>query len=672
MSKSSATDSGVGSSILTTRIGLSIQAMRICTFYGFLPALLAPLVVWLCLASPHSFSMVKIDILSRLVDAETFREWRVTEDDGSRAVVVARLENGEVVQEFTARQIPHVLQQHWGPVKTFHRVLWAGLVLAIVAYAAVWFALRRLGREKQANKRLRGAKDLVPVGELSRMVRKSGAGPYRLVGVPLPREAPMNGILAIGAQGSGKSMSIHDLMLQVFARGRKCFIYDQSGEFYKAHFRPGKDHFFNPALLGSVPWSLPLELNYEYDSDSMARAFLPPRTDGAGGAQTFFEDAARSLFSVILLRLRQRGAKHTADIAKAFLDMPEEEMAILIEKSIASSAIDGDSRPQRQGVISSIAIYLNGIQAVQRGMWTIRDFLSGPEDSRLFILNTEDTRAMFAPLFRLMLAAAFSAVESKGEIVHEDRFWFFLDEIHNIGDIRAEEKLALLRKFGVCIVAGLQSDKQLAVSVGADRTDVMMNGFNTVLALRVQDNNLQKRLAARIGEVDQLTVNQNQQLALVTTRDGGGLNQVDQKKDVILPSEFGYLDTNTGFIKLVGSFPVARVDYRHWLPSKPGRRAHVDLWRERQELPTRDGGFLIQVEHHEDAFQAIRDDMDDRKAAAAELAKADEAPAFVWHVTRLDGYANDKAAATAPLEPHKPTAPVPAADSAPAAPKLKF
>ncbi|PTT92335.1 type IV secretion system protein VirD4 [Pelomonas sp. HMWF004] len=656
--------------------------------YGLVPGLLIPVVLWFCFASPLSLSLVKIDALTHILGSASYREWRLTANDGARVVVVAKLADGREVQEFTAQQIPQVLASRWSPVTIFHWVLVTSLVLGVCGYAGVWFLLRRLGRDKQENKRIRGAKDLVTVKELTRMVRKAGAGPYRVAGVPLPKAAPMMGIAAIGAQGSGKSIAIHDLMVQVFNRRKKCFIYDQSGEFYKAHFRPGKDYFFNPALIGSVPWSLPSELNYEYDSDSMGRAFLPPRTDGAGGAQTFFEDAARSLFSVILLRLRQRGAKYTADIAKAFLDMPEEEMAMLIEKSIASSAIDGDSRAQRQGVISSIAIYLNGIQAVQRGVWTIREFLNGPEDSRLFIVNTEDTRAMFAPLFRLMLAAAFSAVESKGEIVHEDRFWFFLDEIHNIGDIRAEEKLALLRKFGVCIVAGLQSDKQLAVSVGADRTDVMMNGFNTALMLRVQDNKLQERMAYRVGEVDELAVNQNQQLALVTTRDGGGLNQVDRKKFVVLPSEFGYLDTNTGFLKLVGSLPAARVDYRHWLPAKPGQRAHIDMWKERQELPERDQSFLIHVEANEDAFQAVRNDFEERKAQAAEMEAqrqaeaaeieaANEAPAFVWHVTRLDVDASNEPGTSAGAQASPPasaavTASSPATDAAPAAPKLNF
>jgi type IV secretory pathway TraG/TraD family ATPase VirD4 len=196
---------------------------------------------------------------------------------------------------------------------------------------------------------------------------------------------------------------------------------------------------------------------------------------------------------VILLRLRQRGAKYTSDIAKAFLEMPDEEMDFLVNKSVASSSIAGDSKAQRQGVISSIAIFLNGISAVQKGTWTIKDFLNSPDDSRLFILGTEDTRAMFAPLFRLMLAVAFSAIESKQEIVHEDRYWFFLDEIHQLGDIRLDEKLATLRKFGVCIFSGVQSDQQFMAALGDQRGEVVMNCFNTVLMLRANDDKLQER-----------------------------------------------------------------------------------------------------------------------------------------------------------------------------------
>ena len=65
------------------------------------------------------------------------------------------------------------------------------------------------------------------------------------------------------------------------ARSRKCISYDQSNEYFKAHLRTDKDVSFNHSLEGSVPWSIFSELNYTYDVDTLARAFLP-LVSGAG------------------------------------------------------------------------------------------------------------------------------------------------------------------------------------------------------------------------------------------------------------------------------------------------------------------------------------------------------------------------------------------------------
>jgi hypothetical protein len=624
------TDAGVGRAMFTTRVGLSVQAFQMCFWFGAIPLFILPMLIWFYSASIQDVSMVKIDLLTHIVSDSESRKWKLTNNKDVRTVVSVVLYDGREVQLFTPAQVKRILVPFWRPVNTFHFYLYASFLLAIIGHLAVWYSLKTMGARNQENQRLGGANYIVTARALNRMIRRNAAGSYKLVGVTLPKTAPTTGILALGSQGTGKSVAIHDLMMQAFAKKRKCFIYDQSGEFFRAHYRPGKDYFFNPALVGSVPWSLLTELVYSYDADTMGRSFLPPKNEGTGGPNSFFEDAARTLFSVILLRLRQRGAKYTSDIATAFLEMPDEEMDFLISKSVASSAVGGDSKAQRQGVISSISIFLNGISAVQKGTWSIKDFLDSPDDARLFILGTEDTRAMFAPLFRLMLAVAFSSIESKQEIVHEDRYWFFLDEVHQLGDIRLDEKLATLRKFGVCIFSGVQSDQQFMAALGRERGEVVMNCFNTVLMLRANDDKLQERIARRLGKVDETVVNRNQQLAVTEWRDGGGLNQVDREKFVVSPSDIGNLDVCVGYLKLVGAFPAAKVDYRSWLPKAPGKPAYIDRWKEINAMPVRDQDFVINVVDTGDVFKSVRDDVQRVKQEETDGAEMVDRPTTIW------------------------------------------
>jgi type IV secretory pathway TraG/TraD family ATPase VirD4 len=623
MSNNALTDAGVGRALFTTRFGLSLQAAMMCLWFGAIPGFILPMLIWSYRSDPHEFDVGKTEFIAQHFASAESKLWRVRTPDGQRGVMTVTLADGRYAQKFNPPQIIQVLERFEKPALTAYRnAKLASLLLGVGAYIALWIALKRFGAGSQDNKRVRGAADLVTSSELTKLVvsTKGVTSRYKVVGVRIPDFSTVMGILMQGAQRSGKSIAMHDLMRQVMKAGKKCVIYDQNGEFFRAYYRPGKDLFFNPALEGSVNWSIFKELKYSFDSDTLAEAFLPPKGGVVSGPGAFFEDAARALFSVIVRRLAERGATNTSDIARAFLDMPDEEMAHLIEKSVASSAIGGDSKGQRQGVISSIAIYLTGIQAVQPGTWSVRDFIDGPDDARLFLLGTEDTKAMFTPLFRLIIAVAFNAIAAKQEVVRKDKYWFFLDEVNQLGDVKIDQALATLGKFGVSVVAGIQSDSQFITSIGKDRADVVMNCFNSVLMLLANEPNMQKRMAERIGRVEMDTVNRNQALAVTEWRDGAGLNRSENEKWTVMPSEFGALAPLTGFLKLAGQYPVAKVDYRDWLrPSLFGLiPAKVAANAEKQKTPDRLASFVISRAEHEDALRSVKEEVAAKKAEEAE------------------------------------------------------
>jgi hypothetical protein len=596
-----------------------------CLVFGALPGFFLPYIGWRAGSTEQEVDVVRIALVAKFSDEVSASRWEMRDSSGQYRVVEALLDNGKTATLLRPAEVRRALSAEWGAYRTFTFFLALSLILPFVGYLLVWLLLIRLGRTNMEDKRIRGADELISVTKLNSVVRSQEGSDYRFAEVALPRKAPMQGILALGAQGTGKSLVIHDLMQQVFAKGKKCFIYDQSGEFFRAYYRPGKDFFFNPACKGSVPWSIFSELKYIYDADSMAQAFLPPKAGVVHGSNAFFEDAARALFSVMLARLAGYGAINTSDLAKAIFEMPDEEMDRLIEKSVASSAVGGDSKGQRQGVISSISIYLAGIQAVQPGNWSVRDFLEGEDDARFFILGTDDTKAMFTPLYRLLLTASFAMIAAKQEIVHEDKYWFFLDEVLTLGDIKLDEALATLRKFGVAVVSGLQSESQVVASVGKERSETIMNCFNTVLTLRLNDSGMQERAAKRLGKVEMEAVSQNQALAVTEARDGAGVNIADQEKWLVMPSEIGALESCTGFLKLAGGYPAARVDYRSWLSKRGWGSSRVDRFAPVQDSPPRDPRFNLARKFEAgsvDPLVKFKEDFDAGKGGAASEASS--------------------------------------------------
>lgn len=644
MKNSGATDSGVGRALLTTKVRLSIQAAIMCFTFGWIPGVLLPLILWFFLATPKDIDVVKTDFLISVLDNKTYRKWRIRDDFGDRKVVSVELKNGKIIQYFLPNEMSKIMLFESKSLASFKMTLLASLLSGLLGHLLIWKILSRLGRKGQESKRLRGAADIISNKILNNMVEKTSGSKYEFATVKLPKMAPMNGIMAQGSQGSGKSLAIHDLMRQVFKNKKKCIIYDHSGEYFRAYFRPGKDYFFNPALIGSVPWSIFSELKYDYDSDTLAQAFLPPKGGVQTGPNAFFEDAARSLFSVILLRLKKLGVENTCDISNAFLEMPEDEMAELIKHSVASSAVGGDSKGQRQGVISSIAIYLNGIAAVEPGNWSIREFLDRDDDARFFILNTEDTQAMFAPLYRLMITVSFSLIAAKQEIVHEDLYWYFLDEVLQLGDIKIDKTLATIRKFGVCIATGIQSESQVSSILGKDRSETVLNCFNTILQLQNNEPNMKERAAKRLGHMEVSVVSTNQALAVSDWRDGAGLSNHERDKWVVRPEEIGELSVCTGYIKF-REYPVSKVDYSSWLKSGFFRKCYAArMTVEVNETPPRDPKFLIEQDGEEIkrvSFQEVRESMKAKVDAVSEESSSNSAGDAAGKVVVIEGNCNE-------------------------------
>lgn len=612
-----ATNAGVGQASITTKIKLTIQAAKKCFAFGAVPLFTLPLAAWFYYVTPQGFDIAKIHAISFFADDDKATRWLVRDDAGVRRVISIVDGRGVIYQYFTPAQVRLILAPVSAPIYALKSTFLVSVALGGVGYFLLWRWFTVRGLAQQTNKRIRGAFELVSGKMLDLMVRKRGASDYSLVDVALPAQAPMKGVLVIGSQGSGKSVAIHDFMQQVFSKKRKCVIYDENGEFYRSSFRPGIDFFFNPALVGSVSWSIFRELRYTYDANTLAQAFLPPKAAAGAGANSFFEDAARALFGVILSRLAARGAMNTKDIATAFLDMPEDEMSALIRQSVASSSIAGDSKGQRQGVISSISIYLDGISSVNEGDWSISDFMKADDDARLYIVGTKDTAAMFAPLYRLILQTAFSAIAAEQKIVHEDKYWFFLDEVHTLGDIKVDEQLATLRKFGVCVLAGTQNDSQFVTALGKERAETAMNGFNSLLQLVMNEPKSMERAAERLSKAEMETISQNQAVAVVEQRDGAGIVINEQEKWLVMPATIGQLRPCEGFVKLSGGFPTAQVDYSGWLPRARGQKSRVDAFQEKQPNPPRDPRFLITrqtLASGDTPFDAVRRQVEQEKA----------------------------------------------------------
>lgn len=572
---------------------------------GTLP-LAGLLVAWFMATSPMTHSLISNSYES----SNSARTWHVTNPDGRTSLVQIEKESdaGKTTitklskEEYEEAITPFIAANYWiAPTWTFNFLLIIGLSLFFPISKKAHQRFFQAGKENTSNKRIKGALDLVSQTELDAMVRKDGGGDWTLFGVAFPKNGFKFGTGVSGMQRSGKSVGFHDFIKQAVNKNLRLVIHDPQCEFFDANFRPGVDVFFSPSMLGSIPWSIFLELLTESDARELATGAIPEKQSQAGNGD-FFDHAARSLLSALILSLAKRGVTDSSELGRAFFNATDEELAEHVKGTTAADLVTGDAKAMSQGIKASAGIYLNGILAIEPGTWTIRDFLNQSEGN-IYILGDD---VELSPVKRMFVMAIASAITKAGVKTHEPKYMFLLDEYQLLGDVKVDRMLAALAKFGVAVVVGMQSESQLISVMGEARASATLGLFGNYLQLKINSEDAQKRAQGRFGMQLQEVISTSQQLSVTEARDSIGISKAQTERPVVMGTEFGMLAPLTGYLKLTGesrAYPAAKIDYQNWLEKDRQGISYVDCLQE----------VVVERPEADPRFQIIRANADDYK-----------------------------------------------------------
>jgi len=269
---------GTALETLRTRFKFVARGWAVAGLVGIAP-LVGMMILWFLATSSMTHSLIS----NKYESNNPPHTWHVTNPDGRSSLVqIEREVNGEKVitknltrDEYEEAIAPFVSQNYWiSPHWLFNFFLCLGLTFVYPISKKVHRKFFEIGQENTSNKRIKGAEDLVSPKQLDAMVREDGGGDWTLFGVAFPKNGFKFGTAVSGAQRTGKSVGFHDFIKQAIRKNLRLIIHDPQGEFFMANFRPGIDVFFNPAMQGSVPWSLFLELMTESDAREQAQACI--------------------------------------------------------------------------------------------------------------------------------------------------------------------------------------------------------------------------------------------------------------------------------------------------------------------------------------------------------------------------------------------------------------
>ncbi len=441
----------------------------------------------------------------------------------------------------------------------------SGVLAALVTLGTFFFIgiyWIQYGRGKMTDQKLRGA-SLVAGPELRQLIlsRKEDS-PYSIAGVPMRKKSENLHMLVAGAQGVGKSQLFFATMKQVRARGVRAIVYDPSGEFTEAFYRPGKDILMNPLDARSPNWNIWNEIERDYHFDTMANGLIPDPAE----ADPFWAKAGRMVLKDVYKVLGRSGRRTNRDLYNTVARSNLAEMYALLQGEAGQTFVDPVTERTGMSLKMTVQNQLEAFRFLhdQGEPFSIRKWVQDENtDSWMFITCNEEMRQALVPVLSLWIDTAMKAVLSLPP-VHKERLWFMLDELPTLQKLDIL-KLALTntRKYGLCCMLGVQDFSQLYEIYGRELAKTIISGCQTKVLLRVTDGEAAKLMADAMGEAEVDEKEETLSYGLAANRDGVSVFSKRNLRDIVLSSEILTLPDMTGYLLIPGDYPVGKIRYEY-------------------------------------------------------------------------------------------------------------
>ncbi len=384
------------------------------------------------------------------------------------------------------------------------------------------------------------------------------ASDIKLDALPLVKNSETSHTLITGTTGSGKTNCFHTLLPQIRKRGDSSIVIDTTGDLISRYYREGRDLILNPLDERSQKWDLWEECLTAEELENFAEAFIPHK---GKGHDPFWEIASRKILTTAI------------DMTKENRDMNELYHLLacsnirtyhdFFEGTAAATFTDKEGGKTtisvRSNLVAQIACfeYLNNDS---KEGFSIRKWLkTDPKDQWLFITSTTTQRQLLRPLMSAWVNTAVNSLMAL-EPDNTRRLWLVVDELPSLNNVPSlKTALAEFRKYGGCILVGLQSFPQLAEVYGDLVSKAMLDLFNTKIMFRTTDPSTSEWVSKVIGEVEYAESQENLSFGANSIRDGVSLGRAEKIKKTVLQSEVSLLRNLECYVKYPGDYPAARI-----------------------------------------------------------------------------------------------------------------
>lgn len=413
----------------------------------------------------------------------------------------------------------------------------------------------------------------------ARLAASLKPGQLQIGGVPIPPEDEQQHFLLAGAPGTGKSVTLRQMLAVIRERGEKAIVYDPVGDMVSQFYRPGIDTILNPLDARDGGWNIWNDVE-RHEYPSFSKSIVP---DPTGQADPFWPAAAQAVLQSLLITQRDLD-----DLLWLGLAAPVADLEDVIRRA-GKIGLVGDPAKTLPNVRATLAAHLDKLAVLHNvpanEAFSLKQWTENDEDkSWAFLLSKKNQLETVKPLISVWLdtvvRTALSMTPNSAR-----RIWLSIDELPSLNKIPSlAPALAEGRKFGLAAILGLQSVGQGRGIYGKEEFSALYGLAKTRLILRISDSETAEDMSKELGE------HQVKRTVKSSNTSGGNIMQPGQSSEgtseqmvierIVLPSEIAGLPDLHGYLRLGGSSEIAKVSITYTPPIEK-QPAHVNVQQRR-------------------------------------------------------------------------------------------
>jgi len=430
------------------------------------------------------------------------------------------------------------------------KILLFGFAITASCFGLIFLLWSKFGSGLKDEKKKEGSGVVLTAAEVRRKLRSLGKCSEFYIGkMPLVKDMETRHFLVTGATGSGKTNLLDTLLPQVEKKKHPAVVIDQTGEMIAKYYNKERgDIIFNPFDSRSKGWDFWADCSNREDLERFSKILIGfNRKQSGSHSDPFWENAAQSVFNGCIEYLRPKQAS-IKEVAHMVCSSQVGYLKTVLAGGEAGRYLSADSKQTAASILSVLASNAKPLTYLcdgeENGSFSMKQHFNDIKNGSpawLFLATKPKSRALTLPLIACLTELALSELMDIG-IDPKRRVWTIIDELPALGLLPALPPLmAEGRKYGACVIAGMQSLNQLYSQYGQYDGSTIFGQFGTSFFFRNTEPAIAKMISSMCGVETVTRQQKNTSFGANEFRDGVSYSEQMQRKQLVEPDDLASL-----------------------------------------------------------------------------------------------------------------------------------